>query len=99
MRGKKHNKDEKDTEDLSNSQQNEDLLQPMAHPVLSKNSFNRSPVGKRGSLLFSVILEPSDSESEKENVVEDVKEENVEVTIFEKYFCQIFLREIFEKLM
>ena len=86
MRGKKHNKDEKDTEDLSNSQQNEDLLQPMAHPVLSKNSFNRSPVGKRGSLLFSVILEPSDTESEKENAVEDIKEENVEVAIFEKYF-------------
>ena len=43
MRGKKHNKEENDTEDLSNSQQNEDLLQPMTHPVLSTNSFNRSP--------------------------------------------------------
>ena len=43
MRGKKHIKEEKDTEDLSNSQQNEDLLQPMTHPVLSNNSFNRSP--------------------------------------------------------
>ena len=43
-------------------------------------------VGKRGSLLFSVILEPSDTESEKEEVVEDVKEENVEVAIFEEYF-------------
>ena len=47
----------------------------MTHPI---------PVGKRGSLLFSVILEPSDTESEIENVEEDIKEENVEVTIFEK---------------
>ena len=50
-----------------------------------------TPVGKRGSLLFSVILEPSDTESEVENVVEDIKEENVEVAIFEKYFGEIFL--------
>ena len=48
-----------------------------------------TPVGKRGSLLFSVILEPSDTESEVENIVEDIKEENVEVAIFEKYFWEI----------